>query len=347
MIEKPRSEELGRIVSSKLLPDLKPAIRCTAVRFLISSRKILTFVCCSAFTFTIAAASTEGTYQRTKDGRTLVWNDAPKPGDTATWSGKRDRDGYAVGFGTLTWYTTRQSKETVFASFFGNMIRGKLDGPVNGHSKGVTGHAIFSQGKRINRWATGPVASWRVPVNIPKLENESVTVATAEQTTQSHFNPPPPSNQPNASERPIPDYRTLAGQVREQPEGVPAEGPGGGAQNDAPTPDKPKLEIDESLRSLTGPPPSLGAVAPPDLPPGSDAAGSRGPRLGKEDAIGLADAAARSKGYDVNQYQRAEPQFDAIDQTWSVPYEPKSQTVKHFTVAIDDKTGRTAVAGRR
>ena len=46
--------------------------------------------------------------------------------------------------------------------------------------------------------------------------------------------------------------------------------------------------------------------------------GSRGPRLEKKQAIGVADAAARNKGYNIDQYQRPEPQFDAIDRTWSI-----------------------------
>src|SRR5207253_201554 len=46
----------------------------------------------------------EGTYQRTRNGKTLVWNNHPKPVDEATWSGTRDQEGYARGLGTLTWY---------------------------------------------------------------------------------------------------------------------------------------------------------------------------------------------------------------------------------------------------
>ena len=51
------------------------------------------------------SALTEGAYQRTEDRKkTLVWNNDPKPGDTATWSGGRDSDGYAMGPGTLNWF---------------------------------------------------------------------------------------------------------------------------------------------------------------------------------------------------------------------------------------------------
>ncbi len=36
-------------------------------------------------------------YQPTKDGKTRVWNENAKPGDTVTWSGARDAKGYAAG----------------------------------------------------------------------------------------------------------------------------------------------------------------------------------------------------------------------------------------------------------
>jgi hypothetical protein len=101
----------------------------------------------------------EGTYQRTKDGKTIVWNNDPKPGDAATWFGDRDGERYATKVGTLTWYT---ADGAVYARYFGNMVRGKFDGMVNVHSKRKTNHAIFVDGQRTTRWAAGRAPSWRV-----------------------------------------------------------------------------------------------------------------------------------------------------------------------------------------
>jgi len=103
----------------------------------------------------------EGTYQPTKNGRTLVWNNHPKRGDVATWSGGRDRDGYARGFGTLTWYTreTGSRKPALYGRYFGNMVEGKFNGPVNVHSKRKTLYAIFDDGVRVTRWSPGTASS--------------------------------------------------------------------------------------------------------------------------------------------------------------------------------------------
>src|SRR5260370_31679556 len=101
----------------------------------------------------------EGTYQRTKDGKTIVWNNDPKPGDAAAWFGDRDGEGYATKVGTLTWYTANGA---VFARYFGNMVRGKFEGMVNVHIKGRTDHAVFVDGQRTTRWAAGRAPSFGV-----------------------------------------------------------------------------------------------------------------------------------------------------------------------------------------
>jgi hypothetical protein len=99
-----------------------------------------------------------GEYQQTRDGKTKIWNASPKPGESASWAGARDKEGYATGFGTITWYT-EQGK--VYAMYYGNMIRGKLDGPVNAHSRGKTAHAYFAGGGRVTEWARGAAPSRR------------------------------------------------------------------------------------------------------------------------------------------------------------------------------------------
>lgn len=305
----------------------------------------------------VAVALADGNYQRTKDGKTVVWNDNPRPGDAAAWSGDRDRDGYAAGFGTLTWYSIgngTEPKQTLYAYYFGNMVRGKFHGPVNGHSKGVTNHALFIDGKRTGRWAAGPVPSWRVPARTNEIAEPEEPKAIPE-ITPAEFHPPPPSYAvANAQRRPVPNYEALrehspsAGAVPD----VPAEGPSSPDKRPVAPPVEtkpPKLDIDNSLRSLTGPPAGL-------RPSSERASGERNQagsglanqHLDKPEVIDLATAEARKHGYDLSRYSRSEPEFDSIDHTWSLAYEVKAKEAetkspRRFTIAIDDKTKRIAI----
>jgi hypothetical protein len=108
------------------------------------------------------------------------------------------------------------------------------------------------------------------------------------------------------------------------------------------------MEIDSSLRSLVGPPP-VSRTAPGSSGQKKDQAGSKvnNRQLKTSDVIALADAQARKQGYDVGHYRRSNPQFDQIDNSWSVIYEsnPDDKRTKsaRFVVAVDDKTKRTAL----
>lgn len=86
----------------------------------------------------ITGTAFAGRYQRTKDNKTRVWNENPKPGDLVTWSGARDTKGYATGYGTVTWFTpqnevetgshiARQRHYTIFRRESGMMVHGKFE----------------------------------------------------------------------------------------------------------------------------------------------------------------------------------------------------------------------------
>ena len=97
---------------------------------------------CSALLVFASIAYGAGSYQRTRDGKTLVWNASPKRGEEATWSGERDKNGFAAGSGTLTWYEVQPTIVTgsnipnarrhavVINRYSGKMVKGKLKGAV-------------------------------------------------------------------------------------------------------------------------------------------------------------------------------------------------------------------------
>jgi hypothetical protein len=174
----------------------------------------------------------DGTYQPTRNGRTLVWNNHPEPGDEATWAGGRDREGYARGFGTLIWYTkeTGSAKRALYARYWGRMTRGKFNGPVNVHSKKKTHYAIFDDGVRTTRWSTGTAPSgatarWRAIVAKRRIVSE----------------PEAPAEGPSSGRLEMEDGRS---EPRESIQDLRRER-------------WPMIDIDDSLRLLAWPPRSL------------------------------------------------------------------------------------------
>jgi hypothetical protein len=276
----------------------------------------------------------DGTYQRTKDGKTLVWNDDPKSGDEAKWSGDRDRDGYAHGFGTLTWYTkkTGSAGTTVYARYWGNMVKGKLDGPVNGHSKGKTAHAIFADGSRLSGWVRGTASSRQGAQMRATITRES-PVQEPEAPAEG-----PISAEPEITRNPRPEPAAIESPAEEYAFNSRPSGPSVTISL-APT----EADIDDFLRLLVWPPPSLGMRR---LSKGSSA--DLKARLTRGEVIDLADEAARSRGYDPNKYDLPEPQYDPADHAWSLFYEGKppdraGENRQYLNIAVGDKTKGTAL----
>jgi len=126
------------------------------------------FVCTTLLLFADGAYG-DGFYQRTRDGRTIVWNNYPRRGDEPTWSGERDSNGFATGYGTLTWCKVQRAIVTgsnipskagaaVVSRYSGKMVRGKLDGLVtNVDANGKVFHGTFVNGSKADDWVAGPL----------------------------------------------------------------------------------------------------------------------------------------------------------------------------------------------
>lgn len=322
--------------------------------FLVVSTALL-----SLLLFAHSANADGGVYQRTKDGKAMVWNNYPLPGDAATWSGDRDLDGYATGYGTLIWSRSEQkivtgssipiSKHIAVTSYSGMMIQGKLDGPVvNVDANGKTFHGTFVDGRKTKDWAVGPApgpSSTDIVASQPRgesVERDAVVEPPAEGPS------PSPTHQPRTERA-----------HRDTVVDVPAEGPPQGTSRTATTVGKPGSErvervdenisappmaitqtspraADDSLRSLTSPPALLrknpGAEPSPQASiPSTTSLSSPSPspavakaRLTAAQVIELADAEARGQGYALGGYQHPQAHYIPTDGTWSVFYDQKS-----------------------
>jgi len=133
-----------------------------------------------------SAALAEGEYQQTRDSKTMVWNSTPKPGETSSWAGGRDKENYASGFGDLTWYTANGK---VYVRYYGNMVHGKFEGAVNAHTNGRTAHAYFVDGGRVTGWARGRAPS---RMNLPEAAIVEKRKAAAEKIAAAQKPKPEP-----------------------------------------------------------------------------------------------------------------------------------------------------------
>jgi hypothetical protein len=149
--------------------------RLAFVKLILRPRLIVFF--CGLLVFASSAFG-QGEYQQTRNSKTMFWNWTPKPGETSSWAGDRDKENYASGFGDLTWY---DAKGKVYAFYYGNMVHGKFEGPVNVHSKGRTAHAYFADGGRVTGWARGPAPS---RMNVPEQAITARRKAKAENVAE-------------------------------------------------------------------------------------------------------------------------------------------------------------------
>ncbi|MFN2541241.1 MAG: hypothetical protein ABR514_03610 [Chthoniobacterales bacterium] len=264
-----------------------------------------------------------GEYQRATDAKTLVWNNDPKPDDAASWSGKTDKEGYATGSGTLTWYRVERAKKTgsnlptdkriPISSYSGTMVRGKLNGPViAADPSGKFFHGTFANGRRSGDWTEGA----------PRVRRGELVEAAA------------PAEGPSRSKIETAATPTTTRQETDQPQMVETTAPAAPAGGNTP-------QVSDSLRSLALPPASLrtdaaaaSATTAPSGPEAGSATATDGGRNAAE-VIELADAEARAGGYNLDQYQRPQVQYSTDGETWSVSYVPKTGTTKGFNVTID------------
>jgi hypothetical protein len=171
-----------------------------------------------------------------------------------------------------------------------------------------------------------PASSQPPKVDVPLSEDipaEGPVAATKEENTQ-----PPTSN----AQRPIKEV----------------------SQPSTP-PSSKNTPVDNSIRTLTGPPSSLHVNAPPpetnpptqiSTPPIAAASSpAAGPKLTAVQAMDISDIEARTKGYDLGEYELPKAEYNAASDTWSVGYVARGgdKTDKKLSITIQDKTGKAEV----
>jgi ketosteroid isomerase-like protein len=208
------------------------------------------FVCGSLILFASVFYGA-GSYERTRDGQTLVWRDVPARGEEATWSGKRDKDGFATGSGVLTWYKVEPTIVTgsnildtrryviVINHYSGTMVRGKFKGAVTyveadgKRLQATSGNEPNrpSRRQKATRARTARVRATPTAEKTPTPASEQIIVNTPELTSAPAASTPAPeqSPSPNAEEPEAavpPETAALAGKrLATLPELAPEQSP--------------------------------------------------------------------------------------------------------------------------
>ena len=176
------------------------------------------FVCGALILFTSVVYGA-GSYQCTRDGQTLVWRDSPARGDEATWSGKRDKDGFATGSGVLTWYKVEPTIVTgsnildtrryaiLINHYSGTMVRGKFKGAVTNieadgkrlHASSVNRADRRSRRQKATLAATAEVRARATPTaeQTPTPSSERIIIDTPELTSALATPTPAPEQTPS------------------------------------------------------------------------------------------------------------------------------------------------------
>lgn len=318
------------------------------------------FYCAALLSILSATAAVAGQYQPTKDGKVIVWNDDPLPGDAATWFGDRDKEGYATGVGELTWYT---GDGELFARYFGNMERGKFNGAVNAHSRGKTVHATFVEGKRSTGWIAGRAtladrrksAPVKTTPTTPQLAKADATIrddrpqpdlakamqdSPAEGPAMAAKEKPAPPRPPEGK----PQTAVVDAHKDDTPKPAPAQ------KESKPREDAPKNGETPDVSDFLGPPSALRRdplVEAPSTAPEPDVASSpSAAQLTSDEAVAIADSEARARGFDLNSYDRPKADYSKVKGKWSLVYQLKDRNVDappHVDVTVDDDTKKVEI----
>jgi ketosteroid isomerase-like protein len=212
---------------------------------------IRSLLVCGALVLFASVAYGAGSYQRTRDGQTLIWRDVPERGEEATWSGKRDKNGFATGSGVLTWYKNEPNAVTgsnildtrryviLINHYSGTMVRGKFKGAVTDvNAKGGRSQPTsvdradrLSPRKKATRTRTARVRATETAEPTPMPSSEKIIVDTRELTSALATSTPTPDQSPSpiaeeSQTAVAPETDTLAAKgIATAPEPAPEQSP--------------------------------------------------------------------------------------------------------------------------
>lgn len=210
--------------------------------------------------------------------------------------------------------------------------------------------------------APGAVRPIERPTRGTAKKSETQTSAPAEQAKKTEAKigktstaAKPAPSQPAEAETNVAEDTPAEGPASEKiKEAAPSATPASARKSASVEPAAKETPVDDSIRALTGPPSALRSNAatetnqPADTSAPTTAAAvapsaAEAPKLTAVNAMDIADIEARTRGYDLGEYQLPKAEYNSSNDTWSVTYAPREADTKHLSVTIQDKNGKAEI----
>ena len=294
------------------------------------------FLVCATLLLLLANGASGARYQRTQDGKTLVWNNLREVAQEVTWSGLRDLNGYATGQGTLTWYRLGKFVN----SYTGRMVHGKFDGPVIREQGQTRLQTTFVNGEKVGDWSEP--GSTRTPAPKPKTQS---TAAEAQPTEEPIVERPSPTPSPSPLRSPSPSPRpTLTPVPALSPSATPSPTPTA-TSTPRPTPTPTPISTPTPLRSSmplveTAPQPAPSPTSPivQSTPPAASP-----PRVDSTEKRRLIEELRKQTEAVLAQVRDATGNFREIDRVEAVQNLPAPVSVSVTVLGTRARDFRTKV----
>jgi len=294
------------------------------------------FLVCATLLLLLANGANGARYQRTQDGKTLVWNNLREVAQEVTWSGLRDLNGYATGQGTLTWYRLGKFVN----SYTGRMVHGKFDGPVIREQGQTRLQTTFVNGEKVGDWSEP--GSTRTPAPKPKTQS---TAAEAQPTEEPIVERPSPTPSPSPLRSPSPSPRpTLTPVPALSPSATPSPTPTA-TSTPRPTPTPTPISTPTPLRSSmplveTAPQPAPSPTSPivQSTPPAASP-----PRVDSTEKRRLIEELRKQTEAVLAQVRDATGNFREIDRVEAVQNLPAPVSVSVTVLGTRARDFRTKV----
>jgi hypothetical protein len=312
-------------------------------------------------------AFAEGAYQRTDDRKKpIVWNNDPRPGDAADAKVSEETEPEPPTEGpdetsaevngqtsAVSGSTVNNGQSTADAAGISNQPSTPLIAQVSEADESATPRQ--QPVTKRTALAPGAVRAIERPGRQfeKKVEKPKDTAQKAKKAAKTEETKAEPTTVDQESESPAEGPISARAEKTQVPKPKSTEQEPSQLSTLTSQPSADESPVDDSIRTLTGPPSSLHTKPEPVTTPAPESlptipaatSSSVAPKLNAVQAMDIADIEARTRGYDLGEYQLPKAEYNTATDTWSVSYIGREgdKKAKHLSVIVQDNSGKAEV----